>query len=657
MIQVPKTKFTDTKLKEVKWVNFAKGLNTLLPPQKIRDDELAVADNVLLYGDGNPGRRWGTDYYGNTSSGVDVRGLFAYYGSDGSSQLLKLEDGFLKKLNTGTGNWDVVAGASFTMSQTTRGTMANDSLYLINTIDGLIKYNGSSLVPFNLISPPSSNWATRGASIYSGQYLYSYRVTALNAVGETTAAAAATVAANLPRELWNTDPTALKDTYSISINWNVVTGASGYNIYGTTGGDETYIAHVDGQQVSSWKDMGYIIPSNVFVLPTGNSTAGPKGKFIMEFKTTLMIGGDPAVPSRVYYSAGIDKVDSFLINDGGGWVDVSKNTDDGVVSGLANFQNTAILFKERSIWQFDYNGTASPSMSNIRLGLGCVSNDTVKVVENDLFFMGRKSGGGAALYVLGNEPNFLNVLRTNEISTRLRPDLKTVLGGSFENMVAVYIEGKYIVFYQDGNDAYNKSAIVYDRERLGFTKWSEVNAIKTLLYYDSDKNEKVLLVDGADMRVKELTENAADDCGQAIQWNFKTKSVDFGDPFVYKRFKWVKFKAKNVNGSVYVKLWADNTLIYTKLLNLASSDVDTSFGAGQFAKLKFGATEDGNISPAADVVIRRLPVGRLGTVSISPSLALEFAYSDTQSKLTLLDVSLEYREKSKNYYPRTEVFT
>lgn len=649
-------KFPVIKPVEISWDTWAKGLNTLLAASKIRDDELSIATNILLVDAGSPQKRWGTANYGNTSGNTGTYGLFPYYKSDGTNKLTKIEGGIFKSYNPTTANWDVVSGASFSSGIYTTGMLAFDYLYLCNGVDALTRYDGASLTRFTALTVPVSLNSSIGISLLSGKYAYSYKVTAVSLTGETAASSAVAVYSQLERDTWNPDVTNLRPSTSATINWNAVPNALGYNIYGIVAGNEHYLDHVDGPTATSWVDYGITHPSPVFAAPTGDTTVGPKGKYITEFKGSLIIAGDVLQPSRVYYSAGLDKIDSFSVSDGGGYVDVSKNSNDGVVKGLANYQNSVIVLKERSAWQFNFTEGEIPSLVNLNKGIGCVAGMTVLNVENDLFFLGRKTGGGPAIYVLGNEPNYLNILRTNEVSARVRPELAALGAANYDKANAVYFDGKYMLFYTDGSAGHNNAGLVYDRERLGFTKWTGISPDCAIVYYDTNKLEYLLYADSGDGRISQISSSFSDDKGVAIPWDFKTKETDLGDPFLYKKFKWVRFKLRNVLGSITVKLWTDSTITaYSQTISV--SGLRTSFRAEKFRIGRFRKTVDGNnVSPTV-TLIRRIPISRKGTSAIAKSLAFEVIGTGMSSKATLLNLNIQARPKSKNYFPRSEVIS
>lgn len=646
-------KFVNKKTLTRTFSNFSKGLNTLVNPTKIRDDQLSVATNTILIDEGSPSKRYGSGYYDLASSGSDTTGLFGYYSNQtGIRQVCKIEDGIFKKLET-TGLWSVIPGASFSSGIRTRGVLAYDTLYLSNGVDALTKYDGTTLTRFTDITAPTSNWVTRGASLASGQYLYSYRVTALNAVGETLACAAATVAVNKNRNDWRSLSTLPDINYGVTVNWSAVTEAvGGYNIYGVTGGFESYIGTTPAG-VTNYLDYGDNLPSDFFTIPLASSTTGAKGKYIMEYKSSLIISGDSEAPSRVYYSAGLDKIDSFLIGDGGGFVDISKNAIDGIITGMGKYQNKIVIFKERSSWEFDFSTSDIPSVSTISGSLGAVSNDSIITVENDLYFLGRKAGGGAAIYSLGNEPNFVTILRTNELSARVRPELRGLSPSNFEKAVAVYFDSKYMLFFADGGSASNDSAIVYDRERQGFTRWEGLNVKIPTIFYNDTNDEEFLFIDGSDNRTSYIDSSLETDKGTPISWRYRTKEDDLGEPFLFKRYKFIKVRLKDVAGRVYLRVWTDGTItLYSTVL--VGTLVSTAFGVNKFGSGRFGRTNNTDSQVADNVVIKRIPIYREGLTANATSISLELYGDSATSKATLLDAEFDAKPKSIYSYPQTQ---
>ena len=113
-----------------KWI---RGLNTLVSNTQIRDDELSSATDIQLVEDGKVQcPRDGQDYFGS-STGSRVTGLFAYYKSDGTRELLRTTATALRKYNSGTQAWDAVSGFTYTTGLNTNAVKSSISvpLYLV----------------------------------------------------------------------------------------------------------------------------------------------------------------------------------------------------------------------------------------------------------------------------------------------------------------------------------------------------------------------------------------------------------------------------------------------------------------------------------------------------------------------------------------------
>ncbi|GIW70226.1 MAG: hypothetical protein KatS3mg101_0973 [Patescibacteria group bacterium] len=63
------------------WATFRKGLNLILRPTEISNEEMSEAYNIMLIGSGVPTGRWGTEVFFDTG-GTYVNGLGFYRSSD-----------------------------------------------------------------------------------------------------------------------------------------------------------------------------------------------------------------------------------------------------------------------------------------------------------------------------------------------------------------------------------------------------------------------------------------------------------------------------------------------------------------------------------------------------------------------------------------------
>lgn len=95
--------------------------------------------------------------------------------------------------------------------------------------------------------------ATTGGTLPAGTY--TYRVSALDANGETLASAESGI-------------TTTGSTSTVTVVWGAIAGATGYRIYGRAAGGQQLMAEVGA--VTSWLDDGSITPSGA--LPAANTT-------------------------------------------------------------------------------------------------------------------------------------------------------------------------------------------------------------------------------------------------------------------------------------------------------------------------------------------------------------------------------------------------
>lgn len=99
--------------------------------------------------------------------------------------------------------------------------------------------------------------ASTGGSLSNGTY--SYRVSAINDLGETLASTEKSIALS-----------AGTATQTVVVNWTKVPDATGYRIYGRSAGAELFIAAVGA--VGTYTDLGSVTPSGA--LPSTNTTMG-----------------------------------------------------------------------------------------------------------------------------------------------------------------------------------------------------------------------------------------------------------------------------------------------------------------------------------------------------------------------------------------------
>lgn len=529
--------FKPARDKNLSWNDFRKGLNLLLKENEVADSELVQADNLRLVGKGVPTKRWGTLNYFLSAATGSVRGMGGFYQKDGTNQLLALTDqGVLTTKSSAS--YAIVTGASWASGYNAYMSQLDNKMYIVNGQREVVRYSNPTLTSFPTISIPTGLFAT-GISGVSGTNTLSYRVSALNTVGETVASSVY----ELPNQ--PTDP-----SYgTVKLSWTNVSTASGvltgYNIYGRKLGDERYVGSVGGNSVN-FIDDGSSAVSEFGFPPTADSTGGINAKFITRFSDRLIYAGIVGEPSKVVISGRVPNQEKLDISYGGNYILIEPDAGDNI-TGLGVFEDRIIVFKERSIWQVTLSystvgnfSITEPTAKLITASHGCIAPRSIMAVENDVFFLTRKG-----IYALGYEPNVFNVLRTNEISAKIRPFFDNLTIAQKKDASSFYADSKYGISFP-GKD----KTMVYDRERLAWMgPWTrDANLFHT--YYDSSGNDHLLYGSDDSAYVIEYDDSLGDDNGATIATSLRTKKADFGDWARFKNIKEVHTLFRNVQGTV-----------------------------------------------------------------------------------------------------------
>lgn len=565
------------------WDNFRRGLNILLKETEVDKDELVQADNLFLIGKGVPTKRWGTKNYFLSSATGSVRGLQGFYQKDGTNQLLALADeGYLVKKSNAS--YSSLTGVSWASGHNAFMTQLDNKMYIVNGQRELVRYSNPTLVGFPTIAVPANVFATQVSGV-SGTNRPSYRVSAVSNVGETLASEAIQ-AANCPQDLADG---------SVKVSWTATSAASGvlqgYNIFGRDLGDERFLGGV-GTGTTFFIDNGSAIPEQLTFPQTADSTGGINAKYMTRFDDRLIFAGIDGEPSKVIISGRVPFQERISWSYGGGYILIEPDSGDDI-TGIGTFGNRIIVWKERSIWQITLT-TASvgsftvliPTVRLITSSHGSVSPRSIVAVENDVFFLSRRG-----VYALGYEPNIaVDVLRTNEISSKVRPFFDNLTYEQLQNATAAYYMFKYILSFPGRNET-----IVYDRERLAWMGPWNKDARVYETYTDSAGTEHLLYGSDDSPDVIEYSASFGDDNGTAITTHLRTKKDDFKNWAAFKNIKEVFTLFRNVQGSVNVSLRLqkrDGTVATEKSFNIQTTGGNAGFGADLFGNTLFGDSEE-----------------------------------------------------------------
>ena len=580
----------------VEWKTFKKGLNLLLRPTELDNSELAQAENVMLTGSGVVTGRWGTSPYFSINATGSVRGFGTYVNTkDGTNELFGLSDeGFLEKKN-GSGSTQIY-GQSYPSGSMIRAEQLGGITYIVSGDRPLASYTGATLSIFATLSAPTGVTATNFSGA-SGTYTYSWRITTLSSNGGESTGSVAIELPNLPQNLSDTE---------VRTFWTLATGnIAGYQIYRGLPADETFIASV-GPSISQYVDRGEVA-SQTILPPLTNTTGGVKSKFITKFRDRLL-AVDADDPNKLLISGRFPKQYSFNYLDGGGFIYIDPDSGEDITGiGVQPGSDKILVYKDSSHYAVELTTVSignflllDPTYQPISTAIGCSNQDTIQTVENDTFYFGRKG-----LYVTGYEPNFLNVIRTNEISAKMRPYLDLLNDTDYVNACALYVDKKYILSFPN-----RKEMIVYDRERGAWTgPWKTPYGISRMIKYtDSTGTEKWVLGSYNDNQTYTFEPALNTDDGEAIQKIVKTNKEVFKEWSLLKIVKLFYALFRSIKGQVNVSILAelrDGTTQSIKSFTIQGSAVSGSigWGADMWGTAMWG-TSDGEVTISSDEITK-----------------------------------------------------
>lgn len=532
---------------------FAGGVNSLFSQTRLNKNEAFEALNLLLVEDGVWDKRWGTAAYGGVTWTNRPDGAAEYKKSDGTRQLIVIADGSGWLVDPVAETKTLLTGASFTSGNKCDFVQINDLLFVSNGVNPLARYNGSSFSTYTALSSPA--WAgtplTRGGGLSTGSYTAYYRVSAVNEIGETIPAAEQSITHDISRDQWDE-----ADEY-IDVDWAAVSGATKYIVYySDTSG---YEVKLDETTATAYRDDNSVVPNPYIEPPTDNTTTGPLFSTMAISNNRIWGCKDPGNPYRVYFSGTGVNLGIFSSAYGGGWVDLEKGGR-ATTEKVVDFQGVPKVFCKTddgkgTIWNVPISSVTIgsetftvPLPDKIITAIGTNAARSVVYVENDILFFNKKG-----VHVLGNEPGVLSVLRTNELSAKVRPYIRGLAEDSLENICAYYYDSK--VFFSVPLDTGQPNrTIVFDRERTAWLKDWSIGVSQFLEYTDANGDTHLLGV--AATKLIEFSDVYQGDDGTAFTWRYTSPRFPVAtDWSEFARIRKAFIKLRNVNGEVDWKMY------------------------------------------------------------------------------------------------------
>lgn len=501
--------------------SFKGASNLLLEESRIAPNEASDTLNVMQVQDGLWKPRWGTDYYG-TDHGTTIDGAQEFVKSDGTTELITISGGKAWKSTNG-GALTEISGATFTAGVQCYFLQIAGYLYIANGTDPLARYNGTTLTTYTELSAPTGLAASRVSGLASGVYTYWGEVTSLNEVGESIGSTEVSITVNLPRDEW-----VKSSNQGITWSWNAVSGATRYQLYvGDTQGFEYLLTSTN---TTSYTDYGELTLNPYVTVPLDNTTRAPKFKSMCMSGNRIWATNNSDSRYTVYFSGTGVNIGKFSDFYGGGWINLEKGGRETPVkvvhyqSGQGEGRATVLCQTPEgrgAVWQVQITsltvgdtGFSVPSGVKIVGSSGTESLNGVVATNNDIMFPNRRGW-----FSLGPQQNFYGILRTNELSTKIRPYWRSLIGSQLSQIAAYFYDAKVFISVPTTSSGNNRT-IIFDTERQNWTVDWSLGAKQFLEYTDTSGNTHFLYIPLTGNKLIEMSENIAGDLGSAFETRY-----------------------------------------------------------------------------------------------------------------------------------------
>lgn len=535
---VPSLKGDDGKPFTLVIDKFNRGVMTLYDETRLPKEAMLQAQNMILDQDGVWTVRPGTQAYGaSLTTPIDGAGSFTKYNSDNtiSTYLWVIDNGSFKYSQDG-GNWTTVSGKTWTTNKPVLGKQIKSRLYLANGTDQMayLDIGTFTLTTFTALSAPGSLVAPTRTGLSAGSYNAYYKITAINAIGESVASAEMSVSGgmNKTRDNWTLG------TDSLSMSWGAVTGAARYNIYYSSGsGEEVYL---DSSSTTSYVDTGVATPNPYAEAPTTDTSAGGKWGYLALSGNRLWSTKDPTNPYRVAWTGSGQYLGAYNSFYGGGYVDLNNGGDERpeAVVHFRDGRGNAVA----TVLTSNPNGSGS----TWHISLSPVEVDGVTVVIPQAYqqqgSVGTRSPRGVVEYndsvyfpspkgfqVIGSKQSILNVLVTSEVSGNIRDSVRSI-NNQYASGICGYAYDGRIYFSVPYASSVNNQTWVLDQERGGVWALHWTIGVKQFFEYtDSNGIIHLLAVPVSGDKIIEFTQNVSGDSGEAFTTNLESGLIHFDE--------------------------------------------------------------------------------------------------------------------------------
>lgn len=467
---------------------FTKGYISTIDNSRRPQDSLSDLTNMEVVQDNVVRPRPPLTRYG-TQPALPVigRGQIKYNGT--RSILWMLNDTSVGKLyKQADGGTFTSIGGTYDDEAWASNVQSKGKAYIFNGVNNLtyLDLATDTIQTYTSLSTPVISSVTKNANV--GSSTGYYRVSANNAVGESIASAAVSIASIKPRDNW------IENTDYTTVTWSAVTNAASYTIYfgdSSTTLNELYT--VSGNGTTSFIDYGTLATNPFKLAPEGDSTAGAVFKWMYVDSKNSQIFGITS-DNLLYYSA--PGTGDFSPYNGGGYVGIDEDgdTDLNYVDGFRNGKGDPVITVSAR------GGAGKGKLFHVTFESLTVGDQVI--VYPNVYEANGQAGTYApratvkerdALWYLtgqdvkstGTSQNIVNILTTNNVSQVIEPDLDRISVENLNKAVGVAYKDRIYFALPVGSSENNEIWYLdLSRKNLWVLRWP-ISAKDLWLYEDN----------------------------------------------------------------------------------------------------------------------------------------------------------------------------
>lgn len=628
---------------------FGKGVMTLYDETRVPQDAVVRSYNMYLDQDGVWTTRPGTEPYGMAlTTPIDGACSFIKYESDDTytSKIAVIDNGALKISEDGS-SWTTVSGKTWTINKPVKFKQVNDRVYICNGSDALAYYgiDAGTITTFTALDAPGSLVAPTRTGLTAGSYNAYYRITAVNAVGESVASAEMSVSGgiNKTRDNW------LVETDYLTMSWGAVSGATRYNIYySDSASTEIWL---DSVSVTSYVDTGVATPNPFQEYPTIDTSAGPTFGELELSSNRLWATKDPAFPYRVSWAGTGQYSGAFNPFYGGGYIDLDLGGDerpervvhfrDGKGTPVATVL-TSTPTGAGSTWHIALTSLTVDTLTIVvpqaykqQGSVGTRSPRSVVEYDDSVFYFSPKGP-----QALGSVQSILNVLKTREVGSNIRDDVEAI-NNAYSHLICGIVHRGRIYWSVPVGATVNNQTWVIDVERgLAWAKEWSIGVKQFFEYTDSAGAIRLLAIPVSGTKLIQFDNNAMGDSGVVAATSLESGLIHWDDDHTsWAKIKKVYIEVADPRGTMSFRVsGTQKGKSFSGLGSLEISDTVSSagFSTDLFSNFLFSESENVPTSFSQASVKKYLRINKLLN-----NLKWQTASSSINTKYTVMQIVIK----------------